>query len=205
MKMEIRQTATEVAELVSTVEYLREREEELSRYSDKLRAAITRIWSMFGSSFTCQICHVSQAIYDYAEWERLADRDTFMQVRDETHDHDEAVKKLHELGKLKMKLHSFVPKIDLSIDVEGEGWENEEKVRKALCINNGYMRVKIYDDEAGYEYYNVKDVSRETMKEIVRQGRITQLIDTIKHKLDETTEEYKQVSEIAEKFAVALE
>jgi hypothetical protein len=61
------------AELTQIVKYIEEREKTLSRYSDKLRRAVERIFNVFGDPDECQVCegeegyfmHFKYYYYDY--------------------------------------------------------------------------------------------------------------------------------------------
>jgi hypothetical protein len=43
-------------ELLETIRYIKEREEKLSRYSDKLRRAVESVFDVFGDPKECQLC-----------------------------------------------------------------------------------------------------------------------------------------------------
>lgn len=47
------------ADFVGLVKYISEREKGLSKYSDKLRTSLQRIFNIFGDSVNCQVCDYS--------------------------------------------------------------------------------------------------------------------------------------------------
>ena len=51
------------AELTKTIRYIEEREKSLSRYSDKLRRAVERIFNVFGKPSECQVCGYGETRY----------------------------------------------------------------------------------------------------------------------------------------------
>ena len=168
MKAEARQPSAEALEIDRTVEYLRERERQLSRYSNKLRSAVQRIANIFGDDRECQICG----------------------HRKEHPDHQQ---------------HEFVPKVEISIDVYGDTFPDVNDTTSRLVITKDGLKLEDISDELRKcETWEIWQLPRESLKNIVKGNHIIRLFEIAKQKLDQTTEEYKQVSEIAEKLAGAL-
>lgn len=220
---EVRQAVEESADLVRTVEYLRERESELSKYSDKLRESVERIANVFGDRDECQICEETEGNKQHHFYFARFDNGSFDELPKEYRNHVvQLVKSDENIGQWgdpdrnityfeeTENPHKFVPKIEISVDAEGEefttsaGFEGTE--RAALCLRKHVVKLKSYiAGSADLPWYtNLKNLPRETLKRVVKERRITELIEIVKQKLDETTKEYKQVSGIAEKLASAL-
>lgn len=53
-------------------------------------------------------------------------------------------------------------------------------------------------------YSDICNLSRNEVKRIVKEKRITRLLEQVKQELDKAIEEYKQVSEVAERLASVL-
>lgn len=220
---EVRQAVEESADIVRTVEYLREREGELSKYSDKLRGSVERIANVFGDRDECQICGETEGNKQHHKYFARFDNGSFDELPKEYRGHVvQLVKSDENIGQWgdpdrnityfeeTENPHKFLPKIEISVDAEGEefttsvGFEGTE--RAALCLDHHSLRLKSYIAGSADlpHYLKIKDLSREELKRVVKERRITELIGTVKQKLDETTEEYKQVSEMAERLASAL-
>jgi len=233
------------AELTKTIRYIEEREKSLSRYSDKLRRAVERIFNVFGDSDKCQICgggkdyfmHFKYYYYDYPheEYHRYYYTKTGVnEVPAEIHgmnvevlDRDEAYlehKPTKNFDKERNvwfvfknpKYHEFMPKVFVSIDVEDGvpfySVEDEEAVDEYYLAFRKHEMVIVmrtrYKNEAwtsGAKVYGVNEVSRECLKALVKSGRLLEFLKTVSEKLQKMSEEYREVSEIAEKMAKAIE
>jgi len=206
------------------INYIAEREESLSRYSDKLRESVERIANAFGKKSECQICDMSEGHknhhryyegYRHTAFDELPEKLYNMKVQlvDENYrvnfwgDPETRTIYVRE----NKDFHKFVPKVEVSLDVEGQEFldaiSQYGKELAKLCIHDHEMMLKSYyegeEEHAGYSPISV--LSRRLLKRIVKEGHITQLLHQTKEALDVATEEYKEVSEIAEKFAKALE
>jgi hypothetical protein len=178
MMTEVRQAVEESADIVRVFDYLREREEELSRYSDKLRKSVWRIANVFGDSDYCQICDYTQDKHD--------------------------------------KEHKFLEKIEISVDIDGDEFlenegedEDEDRELCKLCLVDSRIKLKCYyedneDNEEHTTLYSLENVSRYLLKKIIKEKQIIKFIEKVKRGLDGVTDEYRRVSEIAEKLASAL-
>jgi len=51
------------AEITKIISYIEKRESNLSRYSDKLRESVQRIFDVFGNANRCQICNIEKAFH----------------------------------------------------------------------------------------------------------------------------------------------
>lgn len=218
---EVRQAAEESAGIARTMEYLREREAELSRYSGKLRESVERIANMFGDSDKCRICNgkkESKEHYKYRRYFGTLFTDELPEcavVKKENWQWTDEFETMSEIPDTKLiyietkETHEFVPKIEISIDVEGEEFTTEISDGKAmarLCIVDHEMKLKDYTEgeEENARYWGMYQLSRDDIKRMVKERRITQLIELVKRRLDETTKEYAEVSQVAEKLASAL-
>ena len=168
----------QTADIVATINYLQQKASELQNYSTKLYKAVAKIASIFGPPDECMICGSSSRVHD--------ERDN----------------------------HPFTPKICLLIDFEDGEWFKEEELDYCnnmrrwlfLAIKNGKMWVveRQESDPDRAIYYYVDELDRESIKALVKSGAIPRFLQKLKKQLDADTEEYKHVSELAEKMASVI-
>jgi len=212
------------ANLVETIKYIAQREEELAKYSSKLRKAVAKIFDVFGDSERCQVCDREEHSYNHFKYTIRNEYGGF----DVTND-DEKVQKMLQSGKyvlinakdfdnvwnkdgklviLKNESHPFKPKIELSLEMVGKPFYTDEEGHSyGLAIRDHKLIIREFD-ELGEWWYDSTDitfkVSRKVLKELVKTKAITEFLKMYIEKLDNTTEEYKAVSEIAEKMASVI-
>jgi hypothetical protein len=235
-------------ELVKTIRYIEERERTLSRYSDKLRRAVERIFNVFGKPSECQVCGYGETRYLHFKYYYYPDereeyhtcysvkvgvdevpaevngmRTEVLEV-DEALDADTIDVKVKSFDKDRKvwfvfknpKYHRFMPKVFVSIDVEDGvpfySVGDEEAVDEYYLALRKHELVIVmrtrYKNEAwtsGAKVYGVDQVSREVLKALVKSGRLLEFLKTVSEKLQKMSEEYREVSEIAEKMAKAIE
>jgi len=177
MTAEAKPTVAEAADLPQVLAYLQERERELSKYSDKLRESVKRVISVFGDSDECQVCGKHEEVYSEGDIKN----------------HEEATG------------HKFVPKVYVSIFVlDNEPFYTVEDFELRLALVNGKL---VAWDSRGGEYnakHHIGNLAREHVKALVKSGRLIPFLQKVKQELDETTQEYRQVAQVAEKLADAL-
>ncbi|MEM1589706.1 MAG: hypothetical protein QW175_04760, partial [Candidatus Bathyarchaeia archaeon] len=81
---------------------------------------------------------------------------------------------------------------------ETEGYELR------LMLEDGYL---VAWDSRGGEYnttHSITSLGREKIEALVKSGRIPAFLKLVQQKLDQTTEEYKQVAETAERLMHAI-
>jgi len=125
------------ANLVEAVKYIEKREQELSRYSDKLRASVKRVFDQFGDSDYCRICNLRDMSRVHFKFMVALEYGGIDYTDDE-----EKIQKLLTSGKYILvnskdfnniwiinnkfvivkndDYHEFMPKIHLSLNVDGE-------------------------------------------------------------------------------------
>jgi len=179
-------------DFVGLIKYINEREKGLSRYSDKLRQSLQRIFDVFGNPDYCQICGCNKQTGTNQEGENK--------------------------GKHAGGAHAFVPKIRVSVNVRDE---QEICPDMFLEFADGELRIAdlsdCYQETDGnwYPSWLVPDnrsiykhtylASREELKTLVRSGRLPKFLALMAEKLRETEAEYGEVSELAERMAQAIE
>jgi transcriptional regulator NrdR family protein len=109
-----------------------------------------------------------------------------------------------------------MPKVFVSIDIE-DGvpfYTEEEEYRineyylafhkhKLVIVMKSRGKSEVWSAEK--LVYGPHEVSRECLKALVKSGRLLQFLNSVAGKLETMDEEYKEVSEIAEKMAKAIE
>jgi len=212
-------------ELKQTLSYLREREEKLSRVSDKLRGAITRIAEMFGDPKACAVCGRRREAPPHGRYyDRHACRST-----DELPPNAKVVREDEHRGQWgdphsntvyfeevpEGQRHKFTPKIYISLPLKDTAWfwrgnEDEESTyvtTATLAFEDGELVAVL---ESGYGA-NVDTtvtkplsaLSREQLKALVRSGRLPAFLAYAAERLREAGEEYGEVAEVAERMAEA--
>ncbi len=189
--------------LVNVVKYIKEREENLARYSTALRANLAKIAELFGEG--CKVCNRSEAVGAHEQ--------TFQgqgQYAGSTFAED------------KKKYHKYAPKIQVSITVEDEQYfrrEDDDGMNADTYwlvlmppagrrYNYGGLLVKMVtngcEEQASYQTFK-DECSRATLKALVKSGRLPKFLALVTEKLEKTASDYKQVAEVAEKMAKAIE
>jgi hypothetical protein len=177
----------EAQDLNQILGYIQEREQTLSKYSDKLRKSLVKIADVFGNPQYCQRCN-KWVEYHNQKWK----------------DKPEG----------KGVCGNFKPKIDVSINViDDEPFlvepENETapEIKYYLAIINHWLG---YVDVVG-EYSNPSRVTafdeapRETLKALVKSGRLIPFLQKVADVLTAKGEEYREVAQVAEKMAQAVQ
>jgi len=174
------------AELIKTLNYIFEKEKNLSRYSDKLRRAWVKISDIFGLKKYCRICGQSAGVHP---------------------DKHPAV--------TKYGVHQFQPKIEISIDIIDEEpfYEDEDlNTKYYLAIIDHFLKIKDLPKDVdpntlnylsgGYAMWNAP---RYVLKQLTKSGRLPKFLRHVAKTLEKMEAEYREVSEIAEKLAKAAE
>lgn len=186
------QTSSAEADLQKTISYIAEREANLDRYSDKLRQSLQKVFDVFGNSACCQICGTGVYSLDPKEKDK----------------HKAATG------------HSFVPKINLSLDLTDSENFAETKIDE---LNKEYYRLGAENGElviigttsderdlTGVRcWYTYPTKTRETpsrneLKQLVQSGRLPTFLKFAAEKMAEAEQEYKTVAGAAEKMATVL-
>jgi len=224
MSEESRPPVAEAADLPQVLAYLREREENLAKYSDKLRKAVERISNVFGHPSKCQVCgndkdnHIPKwkVLVKYPEqrekWVYAYCADTaeeaMQKARSEFGDAALKVEIYEAHEKDRIKDHKFVPKIHVSIDLrDDEPFYEDDERTATLAIREGELEAVVHDKEHSEEIgpYYVHDISRTKLKALVRSGRLVKFIQKVKDEVEREEREVRELAEIAEKLAKAVE
>ncbi len=199
-------------DFVGQIRYIQEKGEGLSRYSDKLRKNLSSIANIFGETDCCQICGRREPDGDHAS--------TFKGKGQ----YSDQIFKAPEW-------HTFKAKIDVAFEIydvepfrkiveienygSGEanfflallpGNSNRRKNYGGLLVIKTYENTPSEEPQPGDLYMQFADeCSRETLKAIVKSGRLQKFLAYAASKIAEAEQEYKQVAEVAEKMAKAIE
>jgi hypothetical protein len=218
------------SELKEIIAYIAEREQSLSNYSDKLRTAVKRIFQQFGDQ--CRVCGESSArhfalLHCYSvekidsrtrEEERKACEEAMSchcgsglseeeRKRIRGANVENAMRRLGEM-------HQYRPAIKISIDVQDSvafriATIDDMLFEYMLALHDSNLvinRIRVDDEKHAYfsdavEEY--KSPSRETLKDLVKSERLISFLRIVKEKIEATSEEYAQVSKLAEKLAAS--
>jgi hypothetical protein len=172
------------ADLNKILGYIQEREKTLGRYSDKLRQSVVKIANVFGREDLCR-----------CGW--WVDRHP-----------------THKTGTGEIVCKTPIPKIQVSIDViddqpfMAEADEYSPNIKYYLAIikhDLGY--VETYDNDK-YSPKNLRDFDqapRKLLKALVKSGRLIPFLQKVADVLTAKGEEYREVAEVAEKLAKAVQ
>ena len=174
------------ADLNQILAYIQDREETLSRYSDKLRRSLVKIADVFGRKDLCRLCgwYVSKH-------------------------------PTRKTGTGEIYCETPIPKIEVSVDiiddvhfeVEEEGKYSPSTKYYLAIIEHMLGYVETYDDDrfrTSYLHY-FSEAPRERLKVLVKSGRLIPFLRKVADVLDAKGEEYREVSEVAEKLAQAIQ
>jgi hypothetical protein len=176
----------EAQDISKILGYIQQREETLSRYSDKLRQSIVKIADVFGSPEYCQRCN---------KWV-------------EYHN-----KKWKDTPEGKETCDNFKPKINVSIDVMDDKHFMQEdeyspNTKYYLAIKKhslGYVETYDNDRVTSETLFNFDHASRELLKALVKSGRLIPFLQKVADTLQAKSEEYREVAEVAEKLTKAIQ
>ena len=183
------------ADLNTLLSYIKQREQALSRYSDKLRQNVTLIENLFAPAYHCRICENGEDMHGYYKGDCKGMNPEYLEK---------------EMGKFPP--HEFVPAIYVSIDViDSEPFWTDDEESYYLGIVDGRLRAIGVSSEVDLEDPAMRwtkwlsCLSREQLKAFVKSGRLVPFLQKVADKLQMKTEEYKEVAEIAEKIAKVIQ
>jgi len=186
------------ADFVGLIKYLAEREKKLSKYSDKLRTSLQRVFDVFGDSSHCQICNCSEFT-------------------------GTALGEGENKGKHAGGSHAFIPKVRVSENIADteiciESVEDELNFeRYRLVFSYGKLWLKGWRnceiDATGVTTWLTTPEgtqrggtpSRTELKQFVRSGRLPKFLAYATEKMAEAEIEYNKVATIAERMANAIQ
>jgi mRNA degradation ribonuclease J1/J2 len=195
-------------DFVGLIKYVEERERNLSKYSNKLRQNLQRIFSIFSPPYCCRICGCSEN-----DQKHIPFRD------EQGYLHDEKTSTVNGItvtyGANKNYSHDFVETVSISIDVQDDVFEERSTDKEGdeqfwLQIVDGDFAIASGWDHNARWLTNPSGrqswtPDRELLKALVRSGRLPKFLALIAQKLSEAEKEYGDVAEIAEKMAKAIE
>jgi hypothetical protein len=208
-------------ELSEVLKFIEEREQKLSRYTDKLRESVGKLFDVFGDKSVCRACGSLEKWhhkYVCADNHETTDDPQLYYNKHKAHYYDSTgfVVLDSSIGrwrddqgriifyKTDWDGHAFQPKIEVSFDFDGEPFfridEGEEEKEYKLAIRD-HRLVFIKQTQFYKEIYDAFEISRRALKEAVRTGAITKFLKQLAEELDKTSKEYEEVSTIAEKLA----
>jgi hypothetical protein len=172
------------ADLNKILGYIQQREETLSRYSDKLRQSLVKIANMFGKSNYCRRCGKWQGYHSTTHRQTYGACENFepaievsINVTDDKHFYVEP----EDDASPEIKYYLAVLNHELGyIDVVGE--------------YNAYGRVTTF-----------QQAPRELLKALVKSGRLIPFLQKVADTLQAKSEEYREVAQVAEKMAQAVQ
>lgn len=203
-------------DMASVLKYIAEREDNLGKYSDKLRGNVQRIFDIFGNETDCQICgkSISRGHGKYRA-RRNGNRPQWMPEAADTipdtyarmatpEDGDAGKDNVYTLWEVNPDNHTPIPKIETSFTM-----------RDGVCHRDGEESWALDLDERGLGFFhihedgsettpNAHEVAREVLKVIVSSGKLTGFIEKIAKRVEEKADEYQKVADIAEKMAHAI-
>ncbi|MHA1723099.1 MAG: hypothetical protein ACTSXW_08490 [Candidatus Baldrarchaeia archaeon] len=178
------ETLAEAEDLIKTLKYIQEREKNLANFSDKLRQAWVTIADIFGKAKYCQICGQPREIHP--------DK--------------------HPVIVEKYGVHDFKPKIEISIDIiDSEPFYSDEESKYYLAIIDHELKISEIPPVAIskpqiYKFtWPMWNAPRYVLKQLTKSGRLPKFLRHVAKTLEKMEAEYKEVSEIAEKLAKALQ
>jgi hypothetical protein len=164
--------------LIEIIKYIQEREENLNRYSDKLRQSLLRIAQVFGSVRECQICNI-------------------VHFWDQEYDHE-----------FKPKIHISIDINDQEPFLVEEGEEDKYSYYLQFWDGNLRIRIKklifTTNEERVWDWRYIDDASRYVLKQLVKSGRLPKFLEYVAQVLQEKGLEYGEAAEIASKMADAV-
>ena len=172
------QKSEDIAKVIS---YIEQKEASLSRYSDKLRQSIDKLVKIFGNKDICRVCG-----------------------------HDVVFHPVRKRGTGEVVCNNFKPKIEVSIDIIDDVPFYEEKdefvgeINYYLAFHKHSLLMALRYQDGSIDYVLFRDASREKLKALVRSGRLIPFLQKVANMLKGKCEEYREVSEIAEKLANAI-
>ncbi|MBW2672651.1 MAG: hypothetical protein JRD89_04435 [Deltaproteobacteria bacterium] len=219
MSEESRPPVAEAADLLEVLTYLQEKEESLSRHSNKLRKAVARIFGVFGDDRHCQICgqhynaHFPRWKVHYADFYEYYHANDEQEVRMlAERDGITNIDRIEKVEEAAITDHKFVPKVYVSLSIRDERWfaserdESGEITDYYLAMRKGEMVIEAYDHE-WLESTTIypHNLSRKNLKKLVQSGRIPAFIRLMAERVTAEEREVRELAEIAEKLAKAVE
>jgi hypothetical protein len=174
----------EAQDLNQILGYIEQREETLSRYSDKLRQSLVKIANVFGRKDLCRLC---------GWWvDRHPTRKTGEIVCEKP-----------------------IPCIEVSIDIKDDepfyvqpATDIAPEIKYYLAIRNhnlGWIYITYSGENPKHVCDFAYDASRELLKALVKSGRLIPFLQKVADVLTAEGEEYREVAEVAEKLAKAVQ
>ena len=169
----------EMEEVMKILGCIKERKQKLENYTEKLRESIEKIVCMFGPSDECVFCGYKERLHPY---------------------------KFSATG----EVCNFKPKIDVPIHIIDdkafyvEVWVGADRTKYYLAFYNHELKIAREDSEGVIDYIYLIDLSNDGLKALIKSGRLIKFLKKAADELEKTSQEYKEISEIAEKMANAI-
>jgi len=200
------------------INYISEREANLSRYSDKLRKSVTAVANVFGDADECQVCGFSRLWGDHGKYriryshqvtDTLPEKIQGLKVKVVSSNYKKGRWAEGEYAFVEEveNQHKFTPKVEVSIDFQDEisFYQAEDGDTYFLAFKDHQLVANIVFSEYEADVRELAEISREALKALVRSGRLIDFLKLAAEKLAEAEQEYKQVAEVAEKLAKAVQ
>jgi len=179
------QNSSAEAEVKQVLTYLSSRADALDRYSEKLRTSLVKIEDVFNDDKRCSVCG-QQEHY-------LA----------------------HEAKRTGEGCHSFAPMLRIHLGSDFAKKDKEpfmtatgkysQGVEDFLVFEKGEIGIREEDGSAEYaSNYGFGAATREELKAMVKTGRLLAFLQAVGEAVKGREEDYKAVSELAEKMAQAI-
>jgi hypothetical protein len=173
------------ADLNQILVYIKEREETLTKYSDKLRQSLVKIANVFGRKDLCRLCRC------------YVDRHP-----------------IRKIGTDEILCEKPIPGIEVSIDVTDDepfytlpATDTSPEIKYYLAIRNhnlGWVDITYSGENPRNVCDFAHDASRELLKALVKSGRLIPFLQKVADELASKNQEYREVAEVAEKLAKAV-
>lgn len=203
------------ADVASVLKYIAEREENLGKYSDKLRTNVQRIFDIFGDPYYCQICgkSVSRAHGKYRAriggnkptWmPEAADTVPELYARLATPEDGASAHIGNEtLWEENPDNHTPLPRIRVSIEMRSKIFYDDGDAQWYLDLDRKGLSFGV-ETPRGEGIRSAEDAPRKVLNEVIRTGTLTQFLKDIADALKEEQDEYQEVAEMAERMAQAI-
>lgn len=203
-------------DMASVLKYIAEREDNLGKYSDKLRQNVQRIFDVFGSHTDCQICGKdTHRGHGKFRARRNGNRPKWMPEATDTipdmyarmatpEDGDHGKDGVYTLWEDNPDQHVPIPKIDVSISLRSSVFYQEDGSSWAIDMDNRGLAFFHEHEDGSTTTPNAYEVSRIALKVCIQKGSLTAFLQKIAETLKQESEEYQEVADIAEKMAQAI-
>ncbi len=204
-------------DIKNVLEYIQEREVNLTRATEKLRRNVERIANVFGNRHDCQHCAWQKNGNSHFRYFDRRDHRGYNEIPETLSNRKTKLvtpgfdsgrwgnPKENTISFEEHQHHTFVPKIYISLPIRDDEsfFVSGAGEYYYLCFHAGGMKIERNDGDFE-RYIEISDLSRQALKALVKSGRIPKFLQKTAEKLDAAKEEYEDVATLAEKLTDAL-